>query len=446
MIFLSCGTDKTDWIDKRNENFDGGSIDIQPSQLSLPVNIPLDQIEQTLNKKIPTTLVKNRELKAGVLLTIERNGALVLAGSGYTMEWSVPLKIMVGHKIIGGTITEFEIHPIFLSLLTINEDYSIGPKTQLIEVNWVNDAAINVLGMEIDITEQIDNLLDKETDKITRLIDRELQKINLQKILKKTWLKLSNPIRVNRKIQPVYLMVDATKLQLRNYQFSKDQLAIQLGVFGMLNTVFDSASHAHTGIAFPPFEIQSTGSSVSTLYVPLVLSYDRINSLLKQNRESYEFVVEGQQLMLDSVNLTSVDSFLLITAAISGDVNAVLQVLGRPAYDPQTKVLTVKGFDFNMVKSDESLLSVGDFFFHEEIIDEVLTKLTIPLGSLIDTIPNLIYAGVEKGKSGDKLNLETAIDSIAVDQLKIRYNDISLVLYVRGSMDVTVEKIKLKNQ
>jgi hypothetical protein len=139
-----------------------------------------------------------------------------------------------------------------------------------------------------------------------------------------------------------------------------------------------------------------------------------------------------------------VDSFLLISASISGDITADIEVLGRPYFNPQTRELSVDGFDFVVNNTSESLIEAGDYFFHDEIIEEVLTKLNIPVGSFIDSIPDLIYSGVERGKSGENIDLNAELDSISFDQFKVRYEDMRMVLYATGKMGVQVEKLKKK--
>ena len=121
-----------------------------------------------------------------------------------------------------------------------------------------------------------------------------------------------------------------------------------------------------------------------------------------------------------------------------------MEVLGRPQFSPSTRNLSVVGFDFQFKNISESLLEAGDYLFHDEIIEEVLTKLNIPIGSFIDSIPDLIYAGIERGKSGQNIDLNTEIDSLSFHQLLVRYDDIQLVLFATGNMGLRVEKLKKK--
>jgi len=440
LLLSSCG-ERGKWLKQRHSDFDGGEIAIPESEMSLPIRLPLSEIQTVLNQKIPNTLVQDKPIKGNLKVTIERAGSVALAGENQSLYWSVPLTVEVKHNLMG-TVTKFKLMPKFVSALSLKDDYSMQPSTSLQNVVWMNKAVVKVLGLELDITPFVDDLIRDESSRITQLIDEQLTNLDLQKILKKTWSKLSNPIRINRQVQPVYLTIDARELRLHGFEFIDNDLAIDLSVVGTLNNVFDSAANARVDVPFPPLVIDKTGKGQTALYLPVVIDYNRVNAKLKEHIFGLQFTVEDQDLSLDSVNLTSVDSFLLITAIISGDVDMEIEVLGRPYFSASTRELSVEGFDFNVTNTSTSLLRAGDYFFHDEIIDEILSKLKIPIGAYIDTIPQLIYSGVERGRSGKNINIETELDSIDFHQFRVRYNDMAMVLFATGKVGLHIEKLK----
>ena len=293
----------------------------------------------------------------------------------------------------------------------------------------------------MDLTDAVDDLLRDEQDQITQKIDEELAKVNLKHILKRTWEKLNNPIRINRQVQPVYLLVQSSGLQLYDFHFSEHILSLDLGVSGHLQTVYDSSSYVRDKVPYPPLTIDSTGTLENALYLPIEVEFQRLNQSLADRLQGQAFTAEGRTLKVDSVHVTSADSLLLIFLEVSGDVEVDVEMLGRPEFVPEKRVLTVEGFDYQVRHTDHSLLSLGDYLFHDDIIEALVQRMNVPIGSFIDTIPELIYRGVERGRSGDKLNLVAALDSVAVDQLYIGASDIALVIYARGGLRVEVEKI-----
>jgi len=442
-LMVGC-QEQESWLNQRDASFEGGDITVLPSELSVPIALPLSEIQEIINGKIPKKLVDNKGIKAGIKISVTRSGRLELDGRDHELFWSIPLEVNVSHDLVG-TISTFKIKPLLASLLEPKTDYSLSSKTELRKVKWMDRAIVKILGNELDLSGVVDDIINDEADGITALIDDQLSQLDLKKVLLKTWTKLSNPIRINRKVQPVYILVNTREVILRNFSLSDHQLAIELSVLGTLSTVFDSSNYTNSDITFPPLSIDESREARTELYLPIVVEYEMVNRLLKEHVFGIEFTVEDQKIKLNSIQLTSVDSFLLISASISGDLTADIEVLGRPYYSPKTRELSVDGFDFVVNNTSESLLEAGDYFFHDEIIEEVLTRLNVPVGSFIDSIPDLIYSGVERGKSGDHIDLNAELDSISFDQFKVRYEDMRMVLYATGNMGVQVEKLKKKS-
>lgn len=446
LLLNGCSEELPSWKELRNPNYERAEISVPESQLSLPIRLPLEQLQVALSKKLPIRLMKNKSITGGLTVTMVRNGEIELEGRGENLLWSVPLKIHIGHPIASGPLSTFDVKPAFSSQLEISEDYHLKGKTELVDITWISRAEVKVFGSKIDLTESLDELIREQETVITSGIDKELSQVNIQTVLERTWRKLNNPIRVNRKVQPVYLLVEPTKLQLRDLSFREKVLALDLGVYGNLQTVYDSASNAREEAPYPPLQINDGNVPVNELYLPLVISYERINELLQERLFGLDFQVEGQSLVLDSVEVSSVDSLMLIVATVSGDVEMTVEMMGRPNYMAGSNMLTVKGFDFQVRETSTSLLDWGDYFFHEEVVSELMTKMNLPIGSYVDTIPSLIYRGIERGRSGDNINLSTRIDSIALDQLHIGYDDIALVIFAKGSVVLEVEKIGQKKE
>lgn len=442
--FIGCTDHSKRWINDRNSDYEAPEIHVPSSALSLPILLPLEEIQNAINKKVPTTLVTDQEAKGGLLLTIQRNGALALGGDAHTLHWSVPLKISVRHKISKKASATFYLKPKFASKLTVNEDYSITSESQLTDITWTQQPALKVLGVDLNIAKAAEDMVLKDQQKITDLIDAELSQLNLQKILGRTWDKLSNPIRINKRVQTVYLKIDADSLHLIDHQFHQGILRINLRLKGQLSTLYDSTGTTIHGQQFPPLKLIDTIARPNALYVPLEVSYDRLNELMKQELFGLEFEVEDQHVRLDSAAISSVDSFLLIGAVVSGDIQAEVEILGKPAFDAASKMLHVSSFDFRVHPSSESIVQAGDYLFHDQIVEQVLERLRLPIGGVIDTLPNLIYQGIERGRSGDKINVSSEVDSLAIDQLIVGYNELRLVLFASGSAQVEVEKIKPK--
>ena len=142
LLLSSCG-ERGKWLKQRHSDFDGGEIAIPESEMSLPIRLPLSEIQTVLNQKIPNTLVQDKPIKGNLKVTIERAGSVALAGENQSLYWSVPLTVEVKHNLMG-TVTKFKLMPKFVSALSLKDDYSMQPSTSLQNVVWMNKAVVKV--------------------------------------------------------------------------------------------------------------------------------------------------------------------------------------------------------------------------------------------------------------------------------------------------------------
>lgn len=443
-IIAGCTNDRGQWLSQRSTHFKSDTLQPRSSTLTVPISIPLREVESAINNRLPKQLAENKALQAGLLIDIYRGGSASLTAYDNKLIWGIPLTISVSHQLISGELTRFEVWPQFETRIDLLETYALQSTTRLTRIDWLDPAEVQVLGSKIDLTNLLDQVILSKRQEIATLIDDELSKLDMRIILQRTWHRLCNPIRINRAVQPVYLLITPDSITIGALKLTKSQLSLDMRVRGTLQTVFDSVENVREPLDFPTLRISNNLPRDNEFYLPIVADFDRINRIFEKEVRGLTFDVEGRNLSIDSINILSVDSLLLISARIGGDITIETELLGRPYYDPETRTLSVKGFDFHVRQTNFSLLHLGDYFFHDEIIDALVDRISFPVGSFIDTIPDLIYHGVERGKSGDKINLNAVLDTIAMDQLCIGYNEISLMLFAKGSLLLEVEKLKIK--
>ncbi|MDP4933232.1 MAG: DUF4403 family protein, partial [Salibacteraceae bacterium] len=114
------------------------------------------------------------------------------------------------------------------------------------------------------------------------------------------------------------------------------------------------------------------------------------------------------------------------------------------SYNAETKTIFIKGFDFYIKDESSSIFQATDYLFHEEIKQEVLDRLAFDVGWLIDSLPILIYGAIEKGRSGDNLNLVTNISEASVSKVLIGANQLVILLHGNGEVKLEVERIKIR--
>jgi len=92
------------------------------------------------------------------------------------------------------------------------------------------------------------------------------------------------------------------------------------------------------------------------------------------------------------------------------------------------------------MNSEQSLLSVVEWFAHDAIIDKLKPYLSLSFDNLFEAIPNLITKGIEKGKLGSKMNVRFEEFDLSIYQSLITTENIQIIASVKGKADVELQK------
>ncbi|MDP4662025.1 MAG: DUF4403 family protein [Salibacteraceae bacterium] len=444
LFFLSsCAND--DNGNKRTGTLpDEVDYEMQVSRLNLPIQIPLSELQSAINRKLPKEIISGFNIKGNYKLNATRKGNIKMVGDAKNLLWSLPILIEIVKEKNDKVISTFEILPTFKSEIGIEKDYTLTAKSSLIELTFTDSASLKLLGIQFDITKIVANQIVKNTSALTEKIDAEINKISIEKLLYKTWSKLRSPIRVNKQLFKVYILGTPTSAIFHDYYFKNDNIYLDLTLNAVLETVFDSASFVPDDFEYPPLSIKTRQEKGFELHLGLPIEYQLIDSLSNKLLTNKPFEVEGEKLMMDSIHVSALDSFLVIYAKIKGDWDAEMEVYGRPSYNAETKTIFIKGFDFYIKDESSSIFQATDYLFHEEIKQEVLDRLAFDVGWLIDSLPILIYGAIEKGRSGDNLNLVTNISEASVSKVLIGANQLVILLHGNGEVKLEVERIKIR--
>lgn len=443
LLLWSCGSDDTG-SKLTGEIPKEVSFDLRESRLNLPIQIPLSELQQAINSKLPIKIVSNKEIKGNYLLDATRKGKVRMVGNAKSLIWSVPIEITIKKKRNNKVFSQFEILPSFKSEIGVEKNYALSSKSTLIDLVFTDSASIKLLGIEIDITKLVENQIAKNAGSLTIKIDKEISKVSLEKLLNKTWSKLRSPIRINKKLLNVYLLGTPSSAIFHDYYFKNDNIYLDLTLTTRLETVFDSLSNVPTNFNYPPLSFSVRQEKGFDLNIGFPLSYRLIDSLSNAFLKQKTIIVEGEELIIDSLHVSARDSFLVINAIFSGDWSAEMEVYGRPSYNAAEQRVFIDGFEFFIKDESSSIFHATDYLFHEEIKQAILEKLEFDVGPLTDSLPQMIYGAIEKGKAGDKINLQTKIHSANVNNILIGAKQIVILIHGEGEAFLEVEKLKKK--
>lgn len=222
-----------------------------PSEISLPIILPLPDLEKALEKAVPTTLwmldeqlqlcapgarVKlfgqrlkvTPDLKCKVNGTVTR-GRLQLVGSAGKLRLLLP---------VSGTLTASDIGGLGIAetataqaLVTADVTPDVTPDGHLsarikLNYDWQQEPGVMLLGTRIRLTRQADQKLAPVIAKLERDLPQQLQAVALRKALQGLWQQGFTVQSINRKNPAAWLKITPRALGLGRIEATSTDLVV----------------------------------------------------------------------------------------------------------------------------------------------------------------------------------------------------------------------------
>lgn len=428
------------------------TLQIPVSELSVPVYYPLADLEALANEKLGGKIIEANipinQKEDSLFLAISRFQPIKLEYDGDRgITYSLPVQITgtVKYKVVGinvgnKTPIEAKIIVTLFSDLYLDENWDLVPKTQLKEIKWVQEPKLNVAGIKFNLKPPLEKALEANQDKIIEKLDQSVKNmIRISNVVAKLWKDMQKPIRINRKVVPVWLKPDLSDMNGRLLARSKDTLMIEVGLKSTLHTVLDSVAASGNVPPLPKFKRKEKNDPGLTAHLLATIPFDKVNQVLKQVTDTMKFEFSGHKVNIHETEMYGTSEGVAIRIGLRGDLRANVFLKGSIGFDTVSQRLAIENFAFD-IDSENSLLSAADWLAHDVIIGRLKPYLSIPMANIFQMIPSLITKGIEKGKLGSKIDVHFNEFKVNIEQNLVTRDNIQIILLATGQADVQLQK------
>jgi hypothetical protein len=421
------------------------------SNLVFPIEYDFKKIEQLVNEKLIGTFV-NQHLALNdrgdsLRLEISRTQKIRLTWRNKYIRGQFPLRIEGWASVKKAGITFKNSKPVSTdvvihieSFTRIGRDWNLDFDTKITKIEWRSDPKLQVGPVWINLRKPIEKVVAEKKKELAAKLDQELKKVvPLQSVITNIWNQMQRPILINKKKMPVYLLFQPEDITANILATSKTNvLEVRVATNGLLSTSFSDTTAFHP-IALPAKKDTESTSDSLHLFLLARIPFQKINDVIAPEVVKKPLQYEGYEARTKSVEVYGIaNNRLAVGADIRGDVKGTVYLTGGISYDTARQQLRVVDFGFD-VSSEEMLVQSADWLLHDYAIDLFADKLQVDLGPLWQQLPALISGGIEKGRSGEKINL--LIDSLAIrpGQFLVNQKEIQFVFEATGKARLQLE-------
>lgn len=426
---------------------------VQPaSVLTLPISFDLAKIEAVIDEKLRGTFLKKR-------VATNTNDSLYFELTSLqpiVMSWRAPdlrstavlrvsghyIKKVLGVKIRNKEPIDFELKIRLKTELGFKDDWSLRPRTEIELIEWKKDPELNLGVVVLNFRGIIEKALYDNEESLTRLLDGFLSReVDTRKVITNIWNNVQQPIRLKKEEPRIWLLVEADSLKARWTRGPERLISVQARVIGRVRTVLEGENLAVGAKALPPFSYRTGNTDSLFANVLCVLPFDLTSRYMKQALAGASLDSAGYKVEIKDVEVYGVKEGLVVKVTVGGDIHGDMYFRGNPVIDPVSKRCLVENFDFD-VRTQDALLSTADWLLHSSLKRTIERHLVYDLAPYADMLPMLIKQGIEKGKLGERIDINIGSWEVTPLQTVITKKDIQMVVRVAGVAEMVLESIR----
>lgn len=395
------------------------------SEVNVPIQIPIETLQNLLNQRIPPVLFEEKamDLGNGVIgdLNFSKNGITKIEAEGeekIRVELPIRIRGEVGLKP-GGLRNLFQskipidesFSPVFLINPEVNENWSMGiSEFELVDLGGKMN--VSVLGMELDLSQ----LIAREIQSFAaQNLTSKPDLVRLKPLVDQLWNQMGKPVFVDFQGKKMAFSIQPDSIKLSENFSTEGNYTINLGMKGKVN------SHPADAAPSRPFPLPNLTENTNTnnsldIRIPLRLTYEEIDDLLRENFADQPIRV-NKTTTFQPANFKSraygeklgISMDFHAEQTNGNEITGELFLVGLPTFDSENQVLIFDQVNFNL-ESDSGKAKTAAALKKGKIIRQLNKKLRIPMAEVLDG---------SLGGIKERLALETLIADLKIMDLKI---------------------------
>ena len=450
LLFSSCKNQSEQFLPKPLT--DTIPIDVPISTFNIPVHYSLADLENFLNGKIQaefleTVISPTKNEKDQVKIEMKKAGRIQLTAAGEELRIVFPLQVTATILESRANFITKGIKPVVTILeLTLQTPADLDSRWNLVthfsieNMKWVQKPVVRIAGIPIDLTEKVEEALEKNKSKLTTMLDQEINKaVSLSKPVGKIWTDLQKPMIVLKKPPHAYIKFITKKIS-GNLELKPTELRCYTTIQAQVAMISETNMRVPL-IPLPPFKKQGSENTASEAFVYAFAELDRVNESLNEKLNGFRIQKEDKTLILRDPFVYASDSGLTIDVKTEGNINGHLVATVQPQFDSVAQRMQLNNFEFKLV-TDNMLLNMGDAILHNKIRDTLQSFLIVGLDTLIMKIPSIIENAIAKGKTGRTIDIDVEDFSIHSCKILMDARRLHFIVHTTFTSDLEIKHLK----
>ena len=419
------------------------------STVHVPVSIALADVERQINAQVSGLIYEDNSLEDNnndqFMTKVWKRGTILVTAEDSLFHFTVPLKIWAkaGVSVLGFMQykeTEFEIDLRFKTKFDLDPDWSVHTQTQADGYGWVRKPTVNVIGLNIPITNIVSRLIDRNLGTITKSIDQQVRRnTDLRTPVLKAWNTLREPYLISEKYR-TYFQVVPKRVLITPLRFEGRVIRATIGIEGYTLTTTGAKPDVRPAVSLPDLTVVSQVKDDFQIGLLSEATYAEAAKLAAEEfvGKSFSFSDNRYSITITSMDMYGQNDNLIIKAGLTGTLDGDIYLKGRPYYDAMSQTISLKDLQYDL-DTKNVLARSANWLLKGTFARTLEKQLTIPIGSQLADMQKLLQAQLKNNRIAKGVTIDGQLDEIRPDQVYLTPTALLAVVNARGRVNVNVE-------
>lgn len=446
VLFISCSaTKKIEALKPAPSDNTPTVYKTTTSYINMPVEIPLKEIENQLNKTLSGLIYNDSILdddktemkiwKQAPIKLVEKNGKIESV-----LPMKIWAKVKYGTDYLGLNDTrEFNLNGTITLLSDARlSNWKLTTTSEIQDFEWSESPSIVVAGRSVPITYLVNPTLRIFKSKIAKKIDDAINKsTDFKPMVLSVLEKLSTPFQTSEQYETWFKLIPS-ELYVTDAVLSKSKITMDMGLKCSMQTIvgqkpantFKKEAIILKPVSKMPNKIEATVAAVST--------YESASRILTKNFQGQTFASGSRKITVQKVDLWHKDGKMIIALDMTGSIDGTIYLAGYPNYNAVTKEIYFDQLDY-VLNTKGVLTKTANWLLSGMILKKIQESCRYSIkGNLDDGKKNMLpYLNNYSPMKGVFVN--GTLNDFEFDKVELTDKAIIAFIKTSGQMNVKID-------
>lgn len=435
---FACNTTKQ--LSKPMEQYDERFEDLI-STISIPVKIPLEDLEKSLNVQMEGLLYEDGDMNDGdnMMVKAEKKEDITLTIDSQMVKYRVPLALWIKYDAgLTNLEAEGEIALSFKTAFFINEDWQMETLTEIESHEWMKKPTLKMGALNLPVGFVANIVLNKSRLTIAKSIDEMVKEnFKLDEIVKEAWTQMFDPILISEEYN-TWLQVNPENITMTPLNVENEVISSTIIIESKPEVKLGERPDQNEITPLPPFQYSSEKMEDVTIHLSTEIPYPEAERIAKQSMMGETFESKGRSVTVEDIELYGQGNKLIVNTQLSGSYNGNIYLQGKPEYNTNRNSIDIKDLKFTL-ESRNFLLRSAAWLLKSTMRKQIQENMDFLLDYNLKEIQTQMQEQLQNYPLTEQIFLNGNLDELNIQNAYLAPDAIKVEIALKGRLDVLVK-------